>query len=151
MKRLRLKSKEANKILKRYNVDLNKRDQVELIKTENLKIISINKVSSFFYYRDEIVPTLKKLQIETDLLKQIVVDMGAIKFVVNGADIMRPGIVKVGDEILERDFVVIIDETNKKPLAVGIALVCTEEMRAKTGGKVIKNIHFVGDEIWELE
>ena len=45
----------------------------------------------------------------------------------------------------------IIDVNNKKPLAVGIALLNSEEMRSATGGKVIKNIHFVGDELWRWE
>ncbi len=73
--------------------------------------------------------------------------MGAVKFVVNGADIMRPGIVEIAD-VNEGEYVVIVDENNRKALAVGIALYSGEEMKQKDGGKVIKNIHYVGDELW---
>ena len=77
--------------------------------------------------------------------------MGAIKFVVNGADIMRPGITEIQDGIEKDKFVVVIDEKNKKPLAVGLALFNSQEMQTATSGKVIKNIHFVGDEIWGFQ
>ena len=77
--------------------------------------------------------------------------MGAVKFVINGADIMRPGITEIEDGINENDFIVIVDVNNQKSLAVGIALLNSEEMRSSTSGKVIKNIHYVGDEIWKIE
>jgi PUA domain protein len=95
-----------------------------------------------------VVPTLQFLQSDL-VLKKITVDMGAIKFVVNGADIMRPGIVAIEDGIAKDDFIVVIDEQNGKALAVGIALLGTEEIRSSTSGKVIRNIHYVGDDIWK--
>ena len=75
--------------------------------------------------------------------------MGAIKFVINGADIMRPGITEIEEGIAKDELVVIIDERNKKPLVVGIALYDSAEMKKITSGKVVKNIHYVGDEIWK--
>ena len=77
--------------------------------------------------------------------------MGAVRFVVNGADIMRPGIVEIQAGIEKDDFVAVVDKNNKKPLAVGIALYSSEEMRVMASGKVIKNIHYVGDELWRME
>ena len=88
---------------------------------------------------------------ERNVLKKITVDMGAVKFVVNGADIMRPGIVEIEEGILKDEFVAVIDKNNQKPLAVGIALFSSEEMKSMTSGKVIKNIHYVGDELWRME
>ena len=64
---------------------------------------------------------------------------------------MRPGITEIDEEIEKNDFIVIVDVTNKKPLAVGIALLNSEEMRESKTGKVIKNIHYVGDDIWKIE
>jgi len=144
MKKIPLKSKELNKKL---GLDLNKKDQVIL--ADN-KIILINDYPSFFYYEDKIVPTLKYLQ-TNDYLKKITVDMGAIKFIINGADIMRPGITEIEDKINQDDFVVVIDTNNHKPLAVCIALLDSEEMRKTESGKVLKNIHYVGDEIWNFK
>ncbi|MEK6899901.1 MAG: DUF1947 domain-containing protein, partial [Nanoarchaeota archaeon] len=133
MKRTQLRSKDVSKELEDYKIEISKKDQVELIEDE-YKIILINKKPAFFYYHDRAIPTLKYLQ-EHIVLKKIVVDMGAVKFVVNGADIMRPGIVEVEDGIWKDDYVVIVDKNNQKPLAVGIALFGSEEMRAMPSGK----------------
>lgn len=149
MKRTRLKSKEANKLLESYQVNLSKKDQVELGEDER-KFIIINEEFSFFYYGDRLVPTLRYLQ-HQEILRKIEVNMGAVKFVVNGADIMRPGITEIDPEIKKDDFVAVVDEQNKKPLVVGIALFDAEEMKQQTSGKAIKNIHYVGDEIWNKQ
>jgi PUA-domain protein len=147
MKKVRLKAKDAQKLLEKYQVNFSKKDQVELIE-DKFKIIVVNKQPAFFDYNNKWIPTLKYLQ-EHDLLKKITVDMGAIKFVVNGADVMRPGITDIADGIAQEDFIVIVDEQNQKPLAVGIALFSSEKMNGVSSGKVIKNIHYVGDEIWK--
>jgi len=150
MKRKQLKSKDFNKQLENYRLNLSKKDRVELIETEKLKLILINKEPSFFYYQGKEVPTLKFLQ-NHDILRKITVDMGAVKFVVNGADVMRPGIVEIEEGIAKDEFLVVIDENNKKPLSVGAALFDSEEMIKMSSGKVVKNIHYVGDEIWRFE
>ena len=150
MKQLPLKVKELNKEIESYDISYHKKDQAVIVKDEKHKLILVNKEPGFFYYQDKIVPTLKNLQ-KNSLLKKITVDMGAVKFVINGADIMRPGITEIEDGINENDFIVIVDVNNQKSLAVGIALLNSEEMRSSTSGKVIKNIHYVGDEIWKIE
>ena len=149
MKRKQLKSKELNRQLEHYNLNLSKKDSVELIEGEKIKLILVNKEPVFFYHNGKEVPTLKYLQ-NHDLLKKITVDMGAVKFVVNGADVMKPGITEVEEGIEKDDFIVIIDKNNKKPLSVGIALFDSEEMRKMSSGKVIRNIHYIGDEIWRF-
>lgn len=149
MKRIQLRSKDINKELEHFKVEISKKDQVELVE-DKYKIILLNKKPSFFYHQGQPVPTLKFLQ-ENNILKKITVDMGAVKFVVNGADIMRPGIVEIEEGIAKEEFVVVIDKNNKKPLAVGVALFSAEEMKSLASGKVIKNIHYVGDELWKME
>ncbi|HLC88885.1 MAG TPA: DUF1947 domain-containing protein [Candidatus Nanoarchaeia archaeon] len=150
MKKTRLKSKEANRLLSKYKLDLNKTDQVEFWEDDHQKLLAINKVPAFFYYGDRPVPTLKYLQAKS-LLKKVAIDMGAIKFIVNGADIMRPGIVEIEPEIEKDEFIAIVDVNHKKPLAVGMALVGSDEMQKLASGKVIKNIHYVGDGLWKTE
>ena len=113
------------------------------------RILLINKEPAFIYYQDKLVPTLHYLQ-HNSLLKKITIDMGAVKFMVNGADVMRPGIVDIEADFQKDDVVVIVDANHKKPLAVGMALCNSKEMQALKTGKVIKNIHYVGDKIWEL-
>ena len=83
--------------------------------------------------------------------RRIAVDAGAIPYVVNGADIMRPGIVSVTDDVKADKPVQIVDERHGKPLAIGIALFDAPGIRASTTGKMVKKFHHVGDEIWNLE
>jgi len=84
-----------------------------------------------------------------DELPSIVVDMGAIPYVCNGADVMAPGIVEVRGGFSEGEFVVIRDVTHGKALSVGVSLVSSEEMREMRKGKAIRNLHHVGDKIWQ--
>ena len=76
--------------------------------------------------------------------------MGAVRFVINGADIMRPGITSFDEGIQKNDFVVVVDETHNKPLAVCVSLFSSEELLGVDSGKVLKNIHYVGDKLWNL-
>jgi predicted RNA-binding protein (TIGR00451 family) len=43
------------------------------------------------------------------------------------------------------------DMTHKKPLAVGWALMDGAAMTEGTKGKGIKTLHWVGDELWDME
>ncbi len=79
-------------------------------------------------------------------LRRVVVDMGAVPHVANGADIMGPGVVSAEGDIEAGETVVVVDERHGKPLAIGLALRPVTEMRSK--GKTVKNLHHVGDEVW---
>jgi PUA domain protein len=97
--------------------------------------------------KEGIFPTLAALNQVS--LKRVVVDMGAVPHVASGADVMAPGVTAADDEISPGEGVVIVDERHGKPLAIGLALVAGRSMRAPKG-RVVKNLHHVGDEIWAL-
>jgi PUA domain protein len=80
--------------------------------------------------------------------KHVTVDMGAVKFLANGADVMSPGIVDADPEIEKDELVYVRDVKNRRPLCVGRSLVDGKEMLQSGSGKAIKTLHFVGDEIW---
>lgn len=80
----------------------------------------------------------------------VTVDMGAVKFVNNGADIMGPGIVEADPAVQPGDVLWVRDERNKRPLAVGQALVPGPDM-PKQPGKKVRNLHRVGDQFWDWE
>ena len=77
----------------------------------------------------------------------VTVDMGAVKFVANGADIMAPGIVEADPALKEGDWCWIRDERNKQPLAVGKAIVPGAAM-VRGKGKAVKSVHHLGDKLW---
>ncbi len=80
----------------------------------------------------------------------VTVDAGAISFVSDGADVMRPGIVDADPDVVAGDLVTIAEETHGKTLAVGRALVDGSEMVGDSG-KVVTSLHHVGDELFEFD
>jgi PUA domain protein len=82
-----------------------------------------------------------------DSLPKVVVDMGAIRFICNGADVMAPGIAEMGS-FESGALVVIRDVIHGKALAIGIANKSSVDIEMSKKGKVIKNLHYVGDKLW---
>ncbi|PNW63892.1 UNVERIFIED_CONTAM: RNA-binding protein [Euhalothece sp. KZN 001] len=80
----------------------------------------------------------------------VTVDAGAVSFVANGADIMRPGIVEADPTIAAGDLVCVREETHGKVLAVGRALTDGASMPGDSG-RVVETIHHVGDDLYALE
>jgi len=85
-----------------------------------------------------------------DYIPYIIVDMGAVHHIVNGADVMRPGVREVYGEFSENDVIIVKDEKNKKPIAIGKALVDYIHLRSMIKGKVAENIHYIDDKLWRL-
>jgi PUA domain protein len=79
----------------------------------------------------------------------VTVDAGAIQFVSDGADVMRPGIIEANEIIEAGDLVVINEEGHGKFLAIGRALVDGTEMVGEEG-RVVESIHHVGDDLYEM-
>ena len=98
--------------------------------------------------RDSIVPFLGSNPEVLQRFPFVTVDMGAVKFVCNGAKVMRPGIVDFGS-FKKGDIVMIKDQIHGKALAVGIALENSEAAKAMTKGYVIENLHYISDKMWE--
>src|SRR5665647_1491969 len=80
----------------------------------------------------------------------VTVEMDAVRFIRNGADVMIPGIVDADESITPGDFVVIVDERHKKPRGIGAALITGIEMIHETKCKAVRIVHHVGDEIWHV-
>jgi PUA domain protein len=95
--------------------------------------------------------TLRGFLEHSDAAKWVDVDHGAIPFLMNGADCMVAGVQAADEDIAVGELVWIRDMTHKKPLAIGWSTMEGQEMAAATKGKGIKTLHWVGDELWEME
>ena len=82
-------------------------------------------------------------------LGSVTVDKGAIRFVCNGANIMRPGVIRWEGVFKSGDVVVVKEELHNKSIAVGFAIVCSSDIQNISRGIIVKNMHYVGDELWE--
>jgi PUA domain protein len=101
-------------------------------------VIITNKII-FFEIENNLIPFLKNLDL-TSKLKKIKVDDGAIKFILNGADIMKPGIIEYDKNIEENEIIAIIN-TKETIFAIGKAKCNFEDIEKIKKGKVIKTIH----------
>ncbi len=126
-----------------------KKARIEVIYTEaGDTLYAINGELKLWKSEEDYIPVLTLLLKGDISIKTIIVDMGAIKFVTNGADIMRPGITKIDPSIYKGDIVKIVDETHGRALAVGKAMYDAEEMAKIAKGKVVKNLHTIKDSVW---
>ena len=136
---------------------LKKKDRVEVAEFDRTTEILLVNGRPFFIRRKglifPLVIALYELSNEEDLRKwprRVVVDAGAVPFIIKGADVMAAGITDADENIKEGDFVFVVEEDYGRPLAIGIALMDGKMMKEKPKGKAVKNIHHAKDKIWEL-
>ena len=107
-------------------------DDAQIITGDGLKILKVD---------EDYLPFLS----EIEMLKKfptVTVDMGAVKFMCKGANLMRPGIKKFTE--FEKDQIVcIVEESQHKFLAVGMAMVSSSELENMEKGEVVKNLHYI--------
>ncbi|NHJ26309.1 MAG: DUF1947 domain-containing protein [Candidatus Lokiarchaeota archaeon] len=129
-----------------------KKAQIEVIQTDaGDTLYAINNVLKLWKSKHGYIPVLTLLLDKQVDLKKIVVDMGAIRYVANGADVMRPGITQIDPLIKKNDIIVIVDETHDRALAIGKAMFDADEMEKIKSGKVVLNLHTIQDSVWEFE
>jgi PUA domain protein len=126
-------------------------DAHELVELEGsaFDLVLVDGEPLVLYVDAEPFPTVRGLNATEPMKGVVTVDGGAVSFVSDGADVMRPGIVEADDEIQTGDLVAINEEAHGKYLAVGRALVDGNEMPGDSG-KVVESVHHVGDDLYEF-
>jgi len=114
-------------------------NDAQIIVGDGIKILKVN---------DEYIPFLSETQ-TLEKFPYVIVDMGAVKFMCKGANVMRPGIKKYS-EFQKDSIVCIVEESHHKFLAVGKTLISSNEMSNMEKGEVIKNLHYISDKFWEI-
>ena len=134
----------------RLGIDIDA-DAFELVEfaDEDFAIGLIDGEVHVWYPDDDPFLTVKGANAYEPTNHVVTVDTGAISFVSDGADIMRPGITDADPAIEEGELVIVVEETHGKALAIGRALTGGEDMIGSEG-KVVGSIHHVGDELFEF-
>lgn len=136
--------------------DISSQWRQELPKIKNLKCYYLEDGSQVFTgdgitvlkIGDNYLPFLSEDAI-LEKFPYVTVDMGAVKFVCNGANVMRPGITKYSD--FDKDQVICVkEESQQKFLAVGKSCVSSKEMDSLAKGEVVNNMHYISDKFWEV-
>ena len=99
------------------------------------------------YLDGEPAPTVRGANERPPTKRVVTVDAGAVSFVSDGADVMRPGIVEADEDVEPGDLVAIAEETHGKVLAIGRSRVAGSDLLGDSG-KVIDSLHHVGDELY---
>jgi malignant T-cell-amplified sequence len=136
--------------------EIHKQWKVELPKIKNLKIYEVDETSQIIIGAG--ITALKignaylPFLTDTGILEKfpnVTVDMGAVKFMCDGANVMRPGI-RHFTEFAKDGIVCVVEESQRKFLAVGRALVPSSELETMSKGAVIENLHYISDRYWEV-
>ncbi len=130
------------------DLDADTLEKIELT-TDDWDVVLVDGKPYVLYLDGEPFVTVKGANAYPPSEHVVTVDAGAVQFVSNGADVMRPGIVDADETIEAGDFVVIQEETHGKFLAVGKAMVDGDEMLGDDG-RVVESIHHVGDDLYEF-
>ncbi|HJJ88927.1 MAG TPA: RNA-binding protein [Methanocorpusculum sp.] len=134
------------------DVALYKAPVIEIAETASkFNIYVIDKRPLIMEHDTWAFPTLRGAILRPFFGHRIVVDMGAVPYLINGADVMRPGIVSVTDDVVAGRPALVVDESHNKPLAVVLSLYDADDIIALEKGKVAKNLHYIGDDLWNLE
>ena len=126
-------------------------DTYELVELEDSQfdLVLVNGEQHVMYTDDEPFPTVEGANAYPPERRVVTVDAGAVSFVSDGADVMRPGIVEATEDISAGDLVVIAEESHGKVLAVGRAKTSGDDMVGDSG-KVVESLHHVGDDLYEF-
>ena len=152
-----MKSKDAklilNEVSERLKVKVealfSSKVNVEVAEVDFGQIYLVDGKPLFFKVGERVLPTLL-FQGFAVRAPKVVVDMGAVPYVCEGADVMAPGIVRVEGEFGKGDLVLVVDEKHGKALALGESLYDSGNARSTKQGAVVKNFHFVSDKIWNF-
>lgn len=120
---------------------------VEAVETSKGEVLLVNRKPILFRTGEDVYPTLLFEEVLRKL-PRVIVDMGAVRHVCNGADIMAPGIVRFEGNFAKGALVLVVDVKHGKPLALGEAQYDAEVTKSVEKGIVVKNVHFVSDEVW---
>ena len=140
-------SKNLEQINSQWKIELPKQKNIKTHEVDEKGVIITGNGITAVKIGDDILPFLDDIQI-LEKFPYVTVDMGAIKFVCKGANVMRPGITKFSD-FESGEIVCVIEESQKKFLAVGKAKMSSKELGEISKGEVIKNMHYVSDNFWE--
>jgi len=136
--------------LNAYEPEVLHTGSLELAQAKKFKVLLLDGTPLAMYIEGKPFFTVKGALELRPRRHLVTVDKGAVKYVINGADIMSPGVVSADSEVLPGDLVVVIEEQHNKALAVGKALISGVEMVHNRAGKAVRVMHHIGDEIWNL-
>lgn len=152
-KRFYLSKSDTKKLVERLklnNIKIDVSDKnIEYIELKSGEIIYlVNGKPELVEINNRIMPFLTSRLILQ--LPRLYVDQGAVPHIINGADVMAPGVTKIAGEVKEGVLAVVVDQLNNKPLAIVEILNNWLQLMETRHGKIAKNLHHINDKLWKV-
>jgi len=147
-----LSSSEAKDIIRKANsqgfLSKIKYEKVEVLEIKDEeKLILLDDMPLLLSLKDLLIPTLFNANIKN--LPSFKVDDGAVPHILNGADVMVPGITEYPKEIKE-GMLATVKSLKNEFLAIAKVLESPMEKINQKHGKLLKNLHYKNDKYYEL-
>jgi predicted ribosome-associated RNA-binding protein Tma20 len=154
LRRVTLRSKEAKRIIRDFSEKypwtarlIRPHGKVEALEVGNGRLLIVDGSPLILEVEDYMIPTLR-FEEALKGLPTVVVDMG-------GCPPYLPGRGRHGSRrqvilgAFEMDGIVrVVDERYGKTLCIGVALASSSEVSRLGRGRIVKNLHYVGDDAW---
>ncbi|KAI5803356.1 PUA-like domain-containing protein [Peziza echinospora] len=136
-----------------------KKSDLELIKApDRLSLYAIGHEILFFqHFDDTIFPHLKLVHKFPECFPKLQVDRGAIRFILDGAQLMCPGLTSPGARLPPAEeavpagkVVVIMAEGKENACMIGRTKLSTEDIKKINKGVGVETFHVLGDGLWGL-
>ncbi len=126
-----------------------KKDEVWLLKLDkHLKVYLLNnKLPFLIEHNGNVFPTIMGAKMLEEYYPQVIVDEGAVPHILNGADLMAPGILRVS---LRENDIVFIKSLDDSIIAIGKFVKDFRGALASKHGKVAENLHYMNDKLYRL-
>ena len=131
---------------------------VQLVKCNNkVNIVQNSETDELLFFSSHdgpFIPTLRLLHKYPDLLPRMQADKGAIKFILNGADVMCPGLTSPGAKMCaadKGDIVSLYAEGKEHAMSICKMLMSSDDIQKKNKGIGLETIHCLNDGLWEME
>lgn len=148
-----LRNREASKIneelKKKLGTDVFGDSEIERGEIENREVLLIDGKPLLSKFEGEIFPNVLGFLEINPKKRHIVVDQGAVPHVVNGADIMAPGVVGLDEGLSKNELAFVTEEAHDKPIAVVKMMVDGGKVKGMEEGKIAKNLHHIRDDLWD--
>lgn len=145
--------KAINKILKenKINYSLDVKNDLKICKFKNKFSIVFHEYPLFFCINNVYFPSIMLIEKEGIKFQEVVLDDGALKPILKGADVMAGGIFKNFDlcDNFKKNEVVVI-KIKELCVGVGICLLNKEEINSETKGVVIDVFHYKNDDLYKF-
>jgi len=125
-------------------------EKIARVEMDKFVIIVIGTIPAFFYINEEgPYPLLLLLNTIKPEIPYVVVNEGAVRPIMRGADVMVPGIIELID--FQKNAIVGVMEPSKKAfIAVTRALMSSNEIKESNKGRALKTLHHANDKLWKI-